>query len=267
MALAIIGACLILIAMVAIAVVIVIAIVNAIRHRKARYALPILLCVIAFLTGFIMIGMSSDTITKMQEASPAEQTVAAQETTEATSEPLEERDDASDTDESVIDAIKNLFSSPSESNDAQSESSAAETTIVTASEPDSIAAEATVDQETATSESTEEAGEEEEPVDTSVTFADIYREFDANEIRAKERYNGHRYQITGTINGISSGGLIHLMGGATLTMENRVDNTIVYYYAEFGRDQEEALKNVNTGDTITFIGECWGGTFTDCVLQ
>ena len=104
-------------------------------------------------------------------------------------------------------------------------------------------------------------------VDTSATFDDIYREFKRNELNAKDLYNSKRYEVTAEINGISSSGLLNLMGGATLTMEKRVDNTIVFFTAEFEKEQEEALKELSVGDTITFIGTCYGGNFTDCELQ
>ena len=64
---------------------------------------------------------------------------------------------------------------------------------------------------------------------------------------------------------MSTGGLLNLTGGATLTMEKRVGNTIVFFYAEFEAEQEEALKKVKIGDTITFEGECLGRSgFDDC---
>ena len=50
-------------------------------------------------------------------------------------------------------------------------------------------------------------------------------------------------------------------------METRIDDTIVFFYAEFEKDQEDALKNVNVGDTITFNGTCLSaGSWTDCEL-
>ena len=66
---------------------------------------------------------------------------------------------------------------------------------------------------------------------------------------------------------MSTGGLLNLTGGATLTMETRVGNTIVFFYAEFEKEQEEALKQVKVGDTITFDGKCVGkGGFVDCEI-
>ena len=50
-------------------------------------------------------------------------------------------------------------------------------------------------------------------------------------------------------------------------MEIQVDNTIVFFYAEFEKDQEDALKKVSVGDTITFEGKCLdAGNWSDCEL-
>ena len=107
-----------------------------------------------------------------------------------------------------------------------------------------------------------------EPVDTSVTYDDIYNAYKENELLANDTYRYNRYRITATIDGMSTGGLLNMTGGATLTMEARVGNTLVYFYAEFEKDQEDALKTVKVGDTITFEGKCIGrGGFTDCELK
>lgn len=107
-----------------------------------------------------------------------------------------------------------------------------------------------------------------EPVDTSVTFDEIYRAYKENELVANDTYRYNRYRITAKINGMNTGGLLNLTGGATLTMEKKVGNTIVFFYAEFEKEQEEALKQVKVGDTITFEGECIGRSgFTDCELK
>ena len=101
-----------------------------------------------------------------------------------------------------------------------------------------------------------------------ITFDEIYREYKSNELRADEKYKNNRYTITATINGMATGGLLNWSGGATLTMETRVDNTIVFFYAEFEKDQEEALKAVNVGDEITFEGECLSaGSWVECELK
>ena len=126
------------------------------------------------------------------------------------------------------------------------------------------------EEETQPEESVGEAVEVESPedeVDTSVSFEEIYHEYKQNELRADDTYQGNRYRITAEINGMETGGLLNLTGGAVLTMQIQVDNTIVFFYAEFEKDQEEALKSVNVGDTITFEGKCLSaGSWTDCVL-
>lgn len=104
-------------------------------------------------------------------------------------------------------------------------------------------------------------------VHTEVSFAEIYKEFKANKVRAEDKYNGKKFRITAKINGMETGGILNLTGGATLTMEKQVDNTIVFFYAEFEKEQEEKLKKVNVGDTVTFVGKCYGGSFTDCELE
>ena len=89
-----------------------------------------------------------------------------------------------------------------------------------------------------------------------VDFGEIYRDFKANELRAIDVYRGNRYRITAKVVDISVNELLNLFGGATLTLETRVDNTIVFIIADFGKDQEDALKTINVGDTITYEGEC-----------
>lgn len=89
-----------------------------------------------------------------------------------------------------------------------------------------------------------------------VDYAEIYQAYKENELRADDTYKNNRYRITAEINGMSTGGLFNLTGGATLTMETRIGNTIVFFLAEFEKEQEELLKTVNVGDTITFEGEC-----------
>lgn len=100
-----------------------------------------------------------------------------------------------------------------------------------------------------------------------VDYEEIYKEYKANKLRADDLYKNNRYRITAQINGMSTGGLLNLTGGATLTMVIKVDNTYVFFIAEFEKDQEEALKTVSVGDTITFEGECLGaGTWSDCEI-
>ena len=101
----------------------------------------------------------------------------------------------------------------------------------------------------------------------AVTFEEIYKAYKENELRADDKYQYNRYRITAKINGMSADGLFNLTGGAILTMEKRVGNTIVFFYAEFEKEQEEALKKVNVGDTITFEGECLSaGNWIECAI-
>lgn len=104
-------------------------------------------------------------------------------------------------------------------------------------------------------------------VDTSVSYDEIYKAYKENELRADDTYKNNRYRVTAKVNGMSTGGLFNMTGGATLTMEIRVDSTIVFFYAEFEKEQEEALKTISVDDTITFDGECLSaGSWVDCEL-
>lgn len=104
-------------------------------------------------------------------------------------------------------------------------------------------------------------------VDESVSFNEIYYAYKENELRADDVYQNNRYRITAKVNGMTTDGLFNLTGGATLTMEIQVDSITVFFYAEFERKQEEALKTINVGDTVTFEGKCLSaGTWVDCEL-
>lgn len=105
------------------------------------------------------------------------------------------------------------------------------------------------------------------PTEPTATFEEIYKAYESNELVADDLYKGNRYRVTATINGIETGGLFNLTGGATLTMQTQVGTTIVFFYAEFGKDQESALKKVVVGDTITFDGTCLSaGSWIDCEI-
>lgn len=102
---------------------------------------------------------------------------------------------------------------------------------------------------------------------TPASFEEIYQAYEDNELVADDLYKGRRYEVTATINGMETGGLMNMTGGATLTMEKKIGNTIVVFLAEFERDQEEALKNIKVGDEITFEGTCYSaGSWSDCEL-
>lgn len=100
-----------------------------------------------------------------------------------------------------------------------------------------------------------------------VGFDEIYRAYKENELRADDTYKNNRYRISAKVNGMSTGGLFNLTGGATLTMEKRVGNIRVFFYAEFEKEQEDNLKLINVGDTITFEGECLSaGSWVNCEI-
>lgn len=110
-----------------------------------------------------------------------------------------------------------------------------------------------------TSEETSEVG--------TATFDEIYQAYKENELVADDLYQYNRYRVTAKINGMTNNGLFNLTGGATLTLEKRVGNTIVSFYAEFEKEQEENLKTVKVGDTITFEGKCLdAGNWSECEL-
>ena len=101
----------------------------------------------------------------------------------------------------------------------------------------------------------------------TATLDEIYRAYKDNELVADDMYKHNRYQITAKIDGMTNDGLFNLTGGATLTLETKVDNTIVVFYAEFEKEQEENLKTVKVGDTITFEGKCLdAGNWSECEL-
>lgn len=89
-----------------------------------------------------------------------------------------------------------------------------------------------------------------------VEYEEIYRAYKENELRAKDVYKNNRYRITADVYGIEADSVLNLTGGAILTMLIEIDDDNVFFLAEFDRDQEEALKQINVGDTITFEGKC-----------
>ena len=120
--------------------------------------------------------------------------------------------------------------------------------------------------ESSPSESEPQTSEETSAVGTA-TFDEIYHAYKENELVADDLYQYNRYRVTAKINGMTNDGLFNLTGGATLTLETKVDNTIVFFYAEFEKEQEENLKAVKVGDTITFEGKCLNaGNWSECEL-
>lgn len=120
--------------------------------------------------------------------------------------------------------------------------------------------------ESSSAESEPQTSEETSAVGTA-TFDEIYHAYKENELVADDLYQHNRYRVTAKINGMTNDGLFNLTGGATLTLETKVDNTIVFFYAEFEKEQEENLKTVKVGDTITFEGKCLdAGNWSECEL-
>lgn len=120
--------------------------------------------------------------------------------------------------------------------------------------------------ESSSAESEPQTSEETSAVGTA-TFDEIYQAYKENELVADDLYQHNRYRVTAKINGMTNDGLFNLTGGATLTLETKVDNTIVFFYAEFEKEQEENLKTVKVGDTITFEGKCLdAGNWSECEL-
>lgn len=120
--------------------------------------------------------------------------------------------------------------------------------------------------ESSSAESEPQTSEETSAVGTA-TFDEIYQAYKENELVADDLYQYSRYRVTAKINGMTNDGLFNLTGGATLTLETKVDNTIVFFYAEFEKEQEENLKTVKVGDTITFEGKCLdAGNWSECEL-
>ena len=103
--------------------------------------------------------------------------------------------------------------------------------------------------------------------DTSVTYDEIYNAYQSNELTADELYKNNRYRITATVHRISNDGILNLTGGATITMRTEVGDKVVSIIAEFEKDQEEALKRIAVGDTITFEGKCVSeGAWMECKI-
>jgi hypothetical protein len=120
--------------------------------------------------------------------------------------------------------------------------------------------------ESSPAESEPQTSEKTSAVGTA-TFDEIYHAYKENELVADDLYQYNRYRVTAKINGMTNDGLFNLTGGATLTLETKVDNTIVFFYAEFEKEQEENLKTVKVGDTITFEGKCLdAGNWSECEL-
>lgn len=67
----------------------------------------------------------------------------------------------------------------------------------------------------------------------AVTYDEIYLEYKGNELRADDTYQYNFYRITAKIIGMETGGLLNMTGGATLTMQYTVGDTIVVFLCFF----------------------------------
>lgn len=56
---------------------------------------------------------------------------------------------------------------------------------------------------------------------------------------ADDLYKVRRYEVTATINGMETGGLMNMTGGATLTMEKKIGNTIVVFLADLSETKRK----------------------------
>ena len=88
------------------------------------------------------------------------------------------------------------------------------------------------------------------------SFKEIYKVYEKNELRADEKYEHNRYKIKAKVNGMTDDGLLNFDKSIKLTLETKVDNTIVFFYADFGKEEATNLKKIDVGDNIVFEGEC-----------
>lgn len=101
-------------------------------------------------------------------------------------------------------------------------------------------------------------------------FAKCYYAYKENELRADDTYKGNRYSVTAKVRDIqkTDGRLLYWDDEVIVEFEIKVDNTHVVGEALFEKEQADSLKDINVGDTITFIGECRGaGAWINCELD
>lgn len=55
-------------------------------------------------------------------------------------------------------------------------------------------------------------------------------------MRADAKYKNNCYKITAKINGMTKDGILDFSVNTTVTLESKVNNTIVLFYATFGKD-------------------------------
>ena len=78
-----------------------------------------------------------------------------------------------------------------------------------------------------------------------ISAADLASEYDANEVRADQKYDGKNLKVTGTVSEFQ-GGAVRLGVG---------NNSVDVYIVNQETDKVAAL---NKGDTITVVGKCFG---------
>lgn len=103
-----------------------------------------------------------------------------------------------------------------------------------------------------------------------LNFAECYSAYKENELRADETYKGNRYRLTAKVRNIQStdSSLLYWDDEIIVQFEIMVDDTHVVGEALFEKDQAESLKEINIGDTITFVGECRSaGAWIECELE
>ena len=99
------------------------------------------------------------------------------------------------------------------------------------------------------------------------SFTEIYKAYKKNELRADGKYEHNRYKIKAKVNGMTDDGILNFDKSIKLTLETKVDNTIVFFYADFGKEEAEKLKKIDVGDNIVFEGECLDAyTWVECKI-
>ena len=108
--------------------------------------------------------------------------------------------------------------------------------------------------------STQESEDQEEPPESgtqtsaeadlpTVTAVQLYKEFDDNQIAAKKKYGGQRYQITGTVDDIGR----DILDTTYVTL--KTGDPMWSVQCMFSRDEEDAVGALSKGDRVSIEGE------------
>lgn len=98
-------------------------------------------------------------------------------------------------------------------------------------------------------------------------FEAMINEYRSNEIRAKEIYQDNRYEISAEIVSIEKAGLREAFIGYNVNMTVDLDDEEFSICANFSGDFKEDIMKLNTGDTLTFTGECVSPSlWYDCTI-